>query len=367
MLIFPRALLAMALVGCGSRSGIAGLPLGDGGADGYRWEARASGGATRTPRSCVEDWHVLYESEVYVSTPLAMAAGELIFAVPAERGPEEIRALDVTAPSRSRRVVRTGLIDDLWIEGDDLLFWTRDRVIRVPLQGGGEEVLLDVGSTEISGRVDAVSVEPDVIYWARTENDSTRLELWQQPRDGGPPGLVASTDRGAIHAQGLAATGERVIVAGGRSAVAFSLSDAAPQPLDEVSDGSFAGVDGLGAYFVRTANRTRRGGRALESEIRSAPVDGSPSTRLWRGSAGQHLVKLWPAESGWFAIGTNYMFDGRPHAVIAHIDPAGDAVLIACDRANHRLLSRPVFWQQAFYAIVAAGPVWRIVEIRLPE
>src|SRR5687767_14685476 len=102
MLFFPRALLAMALVGCGSRSGIAGLPLGDGG---YRWEARASGGATRTPSSCVEDWHVLYESEVYISTPLAMAAGELIFGVPAESGPEEIRALDVTAPSRSRRVV----------------------------------------------------------------------------------------------------------------------------------------------------------------------------------------------------------------------------------------------------------------------
>jgi hypothetical protein len=366
MRVLHGALLAMALVGCGSRSGIAGVPLGDGGT-GYRWEAGASGGAARTPRSCVEDWHTLYESEEFISTPLAMAAGELIFGVPAESGPEEVRALDVTAPTRSRRIVRTSPLHDLWIEGDDLLFWTRDRVIRVPLQGGGEEVLLDVGSTEASGQVDAVSVESDAIYWARTENDSTRLELWQQPREGGPPGLVGSMDRDAIHAQGLAATGERVIVAGGRSAVAFSLSGAAPRPLDEVSDGSFAGVDALGAYFVRTANRTRRGGRALESEIRRAPVDGSPSTRLWRGPAGLHLVQLWPAESGWFAIGTNYMFDGRPHAVIAHIDAAGDAVLIACDRANHRLLSRPVFWQQAFYATVAAGPLWRIVEIRLPE
>jgi hypothetical protein len=361
-----RALVAMALVGCGSRSGIAGAALGDGGA-GYRWEAGASGGAARAPRSCVEDWHVLYESEVYISTSLAMADGELIFGVSAESGPEEIRALDVRAPSRSRRVVRTGLSDDLWIEGDDVLFWTPDRVIRVPLQGGAEEVLFDARRTEAAGRVDAVWVEPDVIYWARTENDSTRLELWQQPREGGPPGLVGSVDRGAIQAQGLAATGERVILAGGRSAVVFSLSGAAPQPLAEVSDGSFAGVDGLGAYFVRVANRTRRGGRAIEFEIRRAPVDGSPSTRLWRGPAGQHLVKLWPAESGWFAIGTNYMFDGRPHAVIAHIDPAGDATLIACDRGDNRLWSRPVFWQQAFYAATLAGDVWRIVEIRLPE
>jgi hypothetical protein len=367
MLFFPRALLAMVLVACGSRSGIAGVPLGDGGADGYRWEAGASGGAARTPRSCVEDWHTLYESEVFILTPLAMAAGELIFGVAAEAGPAEIRALDVTSPSRSVRVVRTGLIDDLWIEGDDVLFWTRNRVIRVPLQGGSEEVLLDVGSTGASGQVGAVWVEPDVIYWARTQNDSTQLALWQQPREGGPPGLVGSVDSGAIHAQGLAATRERVILAGGRSAVAFSLSGAAPQPLDEVSDGSFAGVDGLGAYFVRAANLTRRGGRAIEFEIRRAPIDGSASTRFWRGPAGQHLVQLWPAEAGWFAIGTNYMFDGRPHAVIAHIDAAGDAVLIACDRTNSRFLSRPIFWQQAFYAVVAAGPLWRIVEIRLPE
>jgi hypothetical protein len=48
---------------------------------------------------------------------------------------------------------------------------------------------------------------------------------------------------------------------------------------------------------------------------------------------------------------------------VAHID----AVLIACDRSNHRLLSRPVFWEQAFYAVAGAGHLWRIVEIRLPE
>lgn len=61
------------------------------------------------------------------------------------------------------------------------------------------------------------------------------------------------------------------------------------------------------------------------------------------------------------------MFDGLPHAVIAHIDAAGDAVLIACDRYNHRLLSRREFWQQAFSAVAGAGPLWRIVEIRLPD
>jgi hypothetical protein len=361
------ALLAMALLGCGSRSGIAGVPLGDDGSVGYRWEAGASGGGARTVRSCVEDWHILYESEAFISSSLAVAADEVIFGVAsADGGPAEIRAFDVTSPSRSRRVVQ-GLSYDLWIEGDELLLWDRERVIRVPLEGGAEEVLFDARSSEVLGQVDGVLVQSEVIYWTRAENDSTQLELWQQPRDGEPPRLVGSVDRGAAPVQALAATGALVVVAGGPSAVAFPLLGGAPQPLAAVPDGAFAGVDGLGAYYVRTANRTRRGGRAIEFEIQRAPVDGSPSTRLWRGSAGEHLEQLWPAESGWFAIGTKYMFDGRPHAVIAHIDDAGDAVLIACDRTDNQLLSRPVLWQQAFYAVVGSGHRWRIVEIRLPE
>lgn len=360
-------LLAMALLGCGARSGIDGAPLADGERQSYRWEAGVNGGGARAPRSCVENWHTLYESETFISTPLAMAGGELIFSVPSDGGPAEIRALDVSSPARIRSVARSGFSDDFWVEGDQLLVWSRDRVTRVPLEGGAEQVLFDARSADASGEVDAVWVESDVIYWARARDALTRLELWQQQREGGPSGLVGSVDSGATPAQALAVSGERVIVAGGRGGVAFSLSGAAPQPLDEVPDGSLAGVDGLGAYFLRAANLTRRGGRAIEFEIRRAPVDGSPSTRFWRGSAGQHLVQLWPAESGWFAIGTDYLFDGRPHAVIAHIDAAGDAVWVACDRGNNRLLSRPMFWQQAFYAVTRTGGLWRIVEIRLPE
>lgn len=134
-----------------------------------------------------------------------------------------------------------------------------------------------------------------------------------------------------------------------------------------MSEGSLAGVDARGAYYERTANRTRQGGHAHEYEIRLAPLDGSPSTRLWRGSAGERLTQLWPVESGWLAIGTRYMFDRTPHAVIAHVDEGGDATLIACDRGRNTLLGRPVYWQGAFYAVSFVNQRWRIVEIRLPE
>lgn len=116
--------------------------------------------------------------------------------------------------------MQSSLTHDLWIEGDELLFWARDRVVRVPLQGGAEEVLFDARRAESSGQVDGVLVESDVIYWARGENDWTQPELWQQPRNGGPRGLVGSADRGATHPRALAATGERVIVAGGSRTLA---------------------------------------------------------------------------------------------------------------------------------------------------
>jgi hypothetical protein len=41
--------------------------------------------------------------------------------------------------------------------------------------------------------------------------------------------------------------------------------------------------------------------------------------------------------------------------------------LIACDRGDNFVISRPVYWDGAFYAVTSAGNAWRIVEIRLPE
>jgi hypothetical protein len=374
----------MVLPGCGSRSALLD-GLADGAAAIYPWEPRAVGAAgpldaegpassgapgarVRLPRSCAENWVTLYETDAAITGTLAVRDGEVIFGVGVTAAsPPEVRALDVGGSGRVRVIRRGSTYDALWLEGDDLLLWTRDRLQRVPLEGGSEQLLVDLRGSDPSSRIETLLVQTDAIYWTPAGDESTPLEVWRQTRSSEPPALVASLERGSLYPRGLAATAEIVIVAGGSSALALPLRGADPQPLDVVSDGSFVGVDDLGAYHERTANRTRRGGDALEFEIRRAPADGSPNARLWRGSAGQRLGSLWPLESGWLAIGQYYLFDRTPHAVIAHLDEGGHATLVACDRGRNVLLGRPVFGDGAFYAVTRAGNLWRVVEIRLPD
>jgi len=368
----------MVCAACGSRSGL--LDFADGAVAIYPWEPRAvdaegavsSGAAVgarvRLPRSCAEDWATLYETEAPIAGALAVHDGELIFGVGATLdSPSEVRALDLGGSGRERVIRRGSTYDDLWLEGDDLLLWIGARLLRVPLAGGSEELVVDLGGSDPSSRVDSLLVQSDAIYWTSAGNESTLLEVWRKARSSEPPERVASLERGTLHPRHLAATADLVIVAGGASGLALSLRGADPQPLDVVSDGASVGADRLGAYHERTANRTRRGGEALEFEIRRAPADGSPNTRLWRGSAGQRLRSLWPIESGWLAIGEWYMFDRTPHAVIAHLEAGGHATLVACDRGRNMLLGRPVFWDGAFYAVARAGTLGRVVEIRIPD
>lgn len=246
------------------------------------------------------------------------------------------------------------------------MLWGRDRLQRLPLPSGGDELLLDLSDADTTRSVASVLVQRDAIYWTWRSDSAAAPELWRQPRSGEPPEQVASLEPGLMPRQ-LAANAERVVVGGSPGAVVLSLADGSVQPLDVVPDGVFAGVDDDAAYYERVANRTRQGGRALEFEIRRTAADGSPSTQLWHGAAGERLQQLWPVESGWLAIGTWYMFDGAPHSVIAHLDPEGDVTLIACDRGHNSLLGRPVYAGGAFYAVTQSGNRRRIVEIQLPD
>jgi hypothetical protein len=55
----------------------------------------------------------------------------------------------------------------------------------------------------------------------------------------------------------------------------------------------------------------------------------------------------WFETSTLFARATRrYLFDHTPHAVIAHLDEAGHAELVACDRDRNQLVGRPVFWTE---------------------
>ncbi|HTV18791.1 MAG TPA: hypothetical protein VMG12_08975 [Polyangiaceae bacterium] len=359
-------------LGCGSRSGLDGEWLSSDTAAVYPWQAAAAYGGARAPRTCVEDWRVLYESEAFVPPALAVSAGELIFIVnefSAIGGVlSEVAALDLESPSGGERVITQGSsFDDLWLDGDALALWTGQRLLQVSMQGGRQTLMLEPGASDASVLVERLLLEDDAFYWAQTRTGSTSREVWRQPRGDGEPQRIGAVDAATVDASLLAATPDTVVLAGGSQAVALSLRDGASRALDRVSEGVLVGVDGLGAYYSRVVNRTRRGGEALRYEIRRAPVDGSGSTRFWQGSPGEHLTNVWPTESGWLAAGLYYRFDGRQHAVLMHIDASGHETLIGCDRSNNVVLGGVVFWRQAFYAVTLANNRSRVVEIRLPD
>jgi len=359
----------LVLLGCGSRSGATGSVLDEDAAL-YPWQPGAESAPSRTAPECIQNWRTLYEADGMTSTTLAAVNDEVIFGVIPASGAPQIRALDLSSPESYPRVVRDGVAADegLWVEGDRLLVWSRGRLLRIPLAGGNEEVLVDAQLPDASRAIESVWVNSGAAYWTRTGSEPTLLEIWrQQPLDGGRPEHVANIENRALDAELMAASSDVVVVAGTRSAVAVSLPSGSSQPLDALLDGELAGVDDLGAYYVRASNRTRRGGSALAFELRRAPADGSPATRFWRREPGHRLNRLWPADSGWLATGSYYMFDGTPHAVIAHIDSAGSEVLIACDRGDNALTSRPVYWEGAFYAVTRVNNRHRIVEIRLAQ
>lgn len=362
----------MTLLACGGRSGNNGDPeafggLGDGALASYPWEPGAASGNTRMPRSCAEDWAILYETDASMPGSLAVHDSELIFGVDATTGRfGEVRAVDIAGSGRERKVRSGASYEELWLDGDDLLLWGRARLRRMPLPSGRDELLLDLSDDDASRAVASLLVQSDAVYWTRVSDGAASLELWRQARTGEPRELIASLDPGLLPRQ-LAANAERLIVAGSPGAVALSLEDGSVRALDVVPEGVFAGVDDDAAYYERVANRTRQGGSALEFEIRRAAADGSPSTQLWHGAAGERLQQLWPVESGWLATGAWYLFDGAPHSVIAHLDAEGDVTLIACDRGRNALLGRPVYADGAFYAVTRSGNRRRIVEIELPD
>lgn len=100
--------LLVMLLGCGGRSG--DHDAASGGRDDaelarYPWEPGAASGSTRVPRSCAEDWTVIYETGSAMPGALAVHESELIFGVDATTSRfGEVRAVDIAGSGRERRL-----------------------------------------------------------------------------------------------------------------------------------------------------------------------------------------------------------------------------------------------------------------------
>ena len=364
-----RALIAGALLlpACGSRSGL----LGGGESEllgNQPGAAPLAGFDFRRFRSaCVDDWQPLETSAAVAAAPLAVVNGELVYGVFDLYMPRTgIDALDLTRRT-SRTVVPSATAEDLWVEGDDIWYWDGGELFRVPSVGGTPERVLEVAAPPYPEFPTSVLATPEAFYWTRGVDGSSTMTLWEQRRPSGDADILASFSVGDFGDVQLGAGAESVVVAGFRAAMAVATASGDETALDVRDDSTLAGVDETGGYYWRAANRTARGGRALEFELRRAPADGSEATRLWGGRAGKFLSRLWRVETGWLAIGSYYLADRRPHSVIVHLDAAGNERVLACDTSGYSIMERPVAWESSLYVLVGRNGIIRIVEIDLSE
>jgi hypothetical protein len=368
------AALAGLLAHCGSRSGL--YEYQRSGAPDISTAALGGDEIQRlaVPRRCVDDWQVLYEASSQLGPGFALADREILFAeieydalLASFTG--GLRALGLEGGQGEPRTVSSGvLVHQVWIDGDDVLLLESARFYRVPLAGGVPMPELDGLTPGVEVQVNSVAFQGGELYWIQRDGDGTRTGLWRRRSSDAERELVARLDGAQAGGLELAVGGGHAVLGGPRRPAAVDLDSGREHALATVPDADgFAGVDARGVYFHRTANRTPRGGRALEFEIRRAPVDGSPAVPLWRGRPGQDLAHLWPEGTGWLATGGYYRDDGRPHAVVAFIDANGDAHLLACARdAGTTIVSRPLLFDGTLYLLVTLrGGSSAVVAVRL--
>lgn len=330
------------------------------------------------PARCIEDWQTLYEADGNLSNALAVARGQVVFGEweldDSLSSPlvSELRVLDDRSDRGHFQVLAdAGLVSDIQIEGEEVLYLSDSQLFQVPIAGGSPKLLFDGLHRSAARARGAVLIQPQAFYWTQLETGGSRSSLWRQERR--PAGqeyaereLVTSFDREGFASAELAVKDDTLVVAESNHAVAVAAENGAQRVLAAVRDGSLVGVDGSGAYYSRLANETRRGGEAFEYEILRAPVDGGSPRQFWHGPAGHLLTSVWASGSGWLATGQYYLGDRLPHAVIVQIDAAGTEHVLACAPDARSIVSRPVFSDGSLYVVTKGpGDRERVVEIAL--
>jgi hypothetical protein len=364
---FAPLWLAWSLVACGaladSKDDTVLTPATAAGAD----EPQGLRAARVWPERCVEVWQTLFEHRgLTVSDGLARAGNEIVFNV-LDVSPNvlEIRAVAEDGAGASRLVASPARYDDLWVEGERLLYRSSHQLFEVPLAGGASVRVANGVPVEgpSPGGPDAALLTPDALYWARPSADALTTSIWQRSRSSATGAELAQL--AGVGLSELALASDLLLAALSGAVMAVPLDGATPWPLAQVDAGELVGLGSQGAYYSRVANASVQGGEALEYELLRAPVDGSAATRVWRGSAGQRLDRLAESGAGLLATGEYYLADRRPRSVIVYLEGSGAEHVVACAPIGESIVGRPMLTEDALYFIAAGAGSWRLVKLPL--
>jgi hypothetical protein len=259
--------------------------------------------------------------------------------------------------------------EELWAEGQNLLYWDRGQLFRLTRGASDAALVLDGRSPEPvpNGSDSRTALEshalllPDEIVWIRNEHEGS-WGVWSADRATSERRSFGELPSADFPAPALARTAEGVLVASSRSVLLTA--DGSIRELQRVDDSTPIGADMYGAYVVRTVEPSPRGGSPFRYELLQIPISGEKETLLWRGDPGQRLQSLWAYGSGWLALGRFVLDDHLDHAVLLELDRSGRSRVIACDPGAGTLAIEPVLHAGAAYLLsLDAQTHWALVRV----
>jgi hypothetical protein len=323
--------------------------------------------------SCRAGWQPLTTSRPFFpARNLAVHDGELIYdgdgVTPDGAITTQIEALPMTGGMP--RVVTTGSVWSLWVEGDQV-FYAMGADLRVVPAAGGTSSLVVSGAPAPAPDIFAHLLTPTTFVWARFEygGGGTSSEIWAVARGGGAARLLGVvTDSGLVERMTLA--GDDVLVAG-QAGRASAVPLAGGQTRRLASAGyQTAGLEAEGLYGYDTRTPVDPAVQRFFMEL--APADGSAARPFWPEVPPRVLPDhLWADGEGGFLVSASEDFDdGRSHRSFFQLDSQGQATRTACDgdpTVDDYVTVRPVFTPDAVFFIDeelgGARATWRIVKI----
>ena len=282
-------------------------------------------------------------------SPLVFAGGVVYYSAQTD---SDIRALSLAA-GQETVIDPSNWAEELWLEGDHLLFSEQSRFFSLPLAGGAAQLLFDgIGPNP--------TVEPPLSFaQAVSATDLVWLEqggsgnvVKRVARTGGDPVTIGDLDQPLYQGMALSPTAAIVATDLGYASV-VPLDGSGARPLARGGQW-FTAVTADGAYWMSvTGTQT--------TKMIFAPADGGPVRPFWPDLPyGVAPWRMWPdGAGGWIVSATQLFSDQLYHGSIWLLDGQGAARLAACDPVGGTngafVGSRPAISDDAIYVAAAAG------------
>jgi hypothetical protein len=271
--------------------------------------------------------------------------------------------------------------DEMWVQGENLLFARWEQLVQVPRSGGVAEILLDGGekNDQRSGEdyvPDHHLLDGSHFYWttedASSSHSTDATYVWRMPLAGGPVESVGEVP--VRNGDGMALTSDGLLLSGwyGDSQTGAFLLPRAGGPsrvLDRDPEfWRFVGMDSGGVLWTQVVSKNAEENTTLPIEL--SPADGSPHRPLSRELPDGFVFPLWSypdGQGGRFLFGEEVFDDNSTHPSVFFVAADGRATRLACEPTRHVVYTHGLALSpEALFMVEEFPDRWQVVRIARP-